>query len=135
MKYKYPNTEHTQHLILSPGTAQIKSSGSWHWSKDIPKFSSKSWNHFGSEPNDPKNWHMGQFKWRFVYFVLRGRNLRREEVLGQIVEALGSLKTPGYWQIHTASLRALVGFQEVHMRVEVVITSAQSNLLNFLNLR
>lgn len=58
--------------------------------------------------------------------MLRGRNLRREEALGQIVEALGSLKIPGYWQIHTASLRALVGFQEVHMSVDVVvITNAQ----------
>lgn len=59
MKYKYPNTEPTQHLILSPGTAQVKSSGYWHSSKDISKFNNKTWNPFGTEPNDPKNWHIG----------------------------------------------------------------------------
>lgn len=71
--------------------------------------------------------------------VFRGRNLRREEVLGQMVGVLGSLKTPGYWWIHSASLRGLVGVQVVHMRVDVLITNTHmykaTCLIFFFNLR
>ena len=58
--------------------------------------------------------------------MFRDGNLRREEVLGQMVGTLGSFRTPGYWQIYRASQRGPVGAQEVEVRVDVmVITTAQ----------
>lgn len=58
MEYKCTNTESTEYLTLSPGTAEVKSSGYHHLSKDISKFSKETWSLCGSETNDPKNSHM-----------------------------------------------------------------------------
>lgn len=38
-RIRIPNTELAEHWILSPGTAEIKSSGCWKVGKDISEFS------------------------------------------------------------------------------------------------